>query len=92
MDPADKFTVTMMEGVTKMAASMTSPIASRTKFRLLGSGDEVDADGETLLELVGQSHLLQMVNYPMSKRGQLSLRQVINLDKSGQFDLSWRCW
>ena len=49
----------MMEGVTKMAASMTSPIASRTKFRLLGSGDEVDADGETLLELVGQSHLLQ---------------------------------
>ena len=64
MDPGDKFTVTMMEGVTKMAASVTSPIASRTKFRLLGSGDEVDADGETLLELVGQSHLLQMVNYP----------------------------
>ena len=59
MDPADKFTVTMMEGVTKMAASVTSPIASRTKFRLLGSGDEVDPDGETLLELVGQSHLLQ---------------------------------
>ena len=50
MDPGDKFTMTMMEGAT-------SPIASRTKFRLLGSGDEVDADGETLLELVGQPHL-----------------------------------
>ena len=59
MDPGDKITMTMMEGVTKMAASVTSPIASRTKFRLLGSRDKVNPDGETLLELVGQSHLLQ---------------------------------
>ena len=76
----------MMEGVTKMAASMTSPIASRTKFRLLGSGDEVDADGETLLELVGQSHLLQMVNYP-----DIDEKPIVPPigDKAGQYDRVW---
>ena len=77
MDPGDKFTVTMM------AASMTSPIASRTKFRLLGSGDEVDADGETLLELVGQSHLLQIVNYPdVDEKPNCPFPQTV--DKSGR--------
>ena len=80
----------MMEGVTKMAASMTSPIASRTKFCLLGSGDEVDADGETLLELVGQSHLLQMVNYPdVDEKPKFSLFPRLLINLAGQYDQIW---
>ena len=82
--------MTMMEGVTKMAASVTSPIASRTKFRLLGSGDEVDADGETLLELVGQSHLLQMVNYPdVDEKPKFSLFPRLLINLAGQYDQIW---
>ena len=38
-----------------------SPKTSRVEFCFLGSRHEVDSDGETLLKLVGQPHLVVMV-------------------------------
>ena len=38
-----------------------SPKTSRVEFCFLGSRHQVDPDGETLLKLVGQPHLVVMV-------------------------------
>ena len=38
-----------------------SPKTSRVEFCFLGSRHQVDSDGETLLKLVGQPHLVVMV-------------------------------
>ena len=66
-----------------------SPKTSRVEFCFLGSRHQVDSDGEALLKLVGQPHLVVMVvviAMVVMMRRRMVIRMVIKISRCNGCD------